>query len=272
MIRAIDHLVLAVEDPATAADSLEEALGLRATDGGRHDALGTFNRLVWLGDSYLELIGVFDADLAARSWIGRPVLQALERGGGLATWAVAVDDLDGHLDWLGDDAHVTGPVAGERLRPDGRVVRWRLALPADLSPRQPFLIDHDESAAEWTPDERRVRADATHPVGGRVRLGSLELSDPRPAAVAGRVRALLATTVEPDGRRAVKVRLGEQVVRFAAPAEGTVSANVVELVTDAHLPRRRTARIGDCEIRLRGAPRTASPNDGTNPEEADRSV
>src|SRR4029453_7141182 len=101
------------------------------TGGGRHDGMGTFNRLVWLGDSYLELIGVFDRGLASRSWIGPPVLDALERadGGGLATWAVAVDDLDVALRWLPPDAGFVGPVDGERRREGDPVVRWRLAHP-----------------------------------------------------------------------------------------------------------------------------------------------
>lgn len=252
MTDGIDHLVLAVEDPDAAAALLEGALGLRATGGGRHDALGTFNRLVWLGDSYLELIGVFDRTLAAGSWIGRPVLRALERGGGLATWAVAVDELDRHLAWLPAEVDLSAPIDGERRWPDGRVVRWRLAHPADPSASQPFLIEHDETAAEWTADERRARASNTHPVGGRVRLASLEVADPNPAGAAAKVCASLATTAEPDGRRAVKVRIGAQAVRFVGRSNDDGVGVIVELITDASL-RRRSMRIGDSELRLRGA-------------------
>ncbi|HEX5013570.1 MAG TPA: VOC family protein, partial [Candidatus Limnocylindrales bacterium] len=104
MLLGIDHIVLAVEDPDATAAALEAEVGLVAGGGGRHDALGTFNRLVWLGDSYLELIGVFDVAVAARGWLGPAVLATIERGGGLATWAVAVDDLDRQLTWLPPDA------------------------------------------------------------------------------------------------------------------------------------------------------------------------
>ena len=69
MFLGIDHLVIAVTDPDHATAQLERVLGLAATNGGRHDALGTFNRLVWLGDTYVELIGVFDRALAERSWM-----------------------------------------------------------------------------------------------------------------------------------------------------------------------------------------------------------
>ena len=56
------------------------------------------------------------------------------------------------------------------MRPDGRVVRWRLSAGPRLDPdRPPFLIEHDTTAAEWTPDERAARA------AGPARLTVLEL-------------------------------------------------------------------------------------------------
>jgi glyoxalase-like protein len=171
MLLGIDHLVIAVVDPDAAAAELASALGLEAGGGGRHDRLGTYNRLVWLGDSYLELIGVFDPALAGDSWVGAPTVRALEAGGGLATWAVATDAIDAdvaHLRELGSD--LDDPIAGERIRPDGLAVRWRLAAPHDLGPDlPPFLIEHDPAGAEWTPADRDERAT------GRGRLDRLEL-------------------------------------------------------------------------------------------------
>jgi Glyoxalase-like domain len=172
MLLGIDHLVIAVVDPDAAAAELEARLGLAAGGGGRHDALGTFNRLVWLGDTYLELIGVFDPTLAAGSWVGAPTLRALERGGGVATVALATDDIEADTASLrsrGSD--LAAPMAGERTRPDGRVVRWRLAVPPTLGPdRPPFLIEHDAASAEWTADDRNERAN------GPARLRVLELA------------------------------------------------------------------------------------------------
>src|SRR5262245_20187014 len=170
MLLGIDHLVIAVADPDAAADELTTALGVAAGGGGRHDRLGTFNRLVWLGDSYLELIGVFDVDLARESWIGAPTVRALEAGGGLATWAIATDAIDADVARLREQGSDLGDiVAGERTRPDGRVVRWRLAAPPTLDPdRPPFLIEHDPTGAEWTEADRADRA------GGPARLARLE--------------------------------------------------------------------------------------------------
>ena len=177
MLTGIDHLVIAVVDPDRAAAELEATLGLRATGGGRHEKLGTFNRLIWLGDSDVELAGVFDADQAAESWLGRPVLAALGRGGGLAAFALSSDALQADVEQLrAAGSRMDEPMAGERQRPDGRIVRWQLALPPELGPdRPPFLIEHDPSSAEWTPEDRSARAAETHPIGVPVRLVTLEI-------------------------------------------------------------------------------------------------
>ncbi|HEY3165188.1 MAG TPA: VOC family protein [Candidatus Limnocylindrales bacterium] len=249
MLIGIDHVVIATDDPDETAASLEQKLGLAATGGGRHDAFGTMNRLVWLGDAFLELIGVFDAELASRSWLGRPVLDALERGGGLVTWAIAVDDLDDALRWAPPDGGLIGPAAGERRRPDGRIVRWRLARPDAVSPTAPFLIEHDLEAAEWSAAERQSRQDEQHPFGGRARLASLDVETPSPAGAAGRLRSLLAAAVEPAGRAGVRVRLGSQEARFVVPRQRP--GPIVDLVADVPL-RTTVTRIGDCEVRLRG--------------------
>jgi hypothetical protein len=171
MLLGIDHLVIAVADPDDAAEQLRDRLGLAPGGGGRHEGLGTFNRLVWLGDSYLELIGVDDRQLAAGSWVGVPTLRTLETGDGLATWAVATDAIEADTARLRDSgSDLADPTAGERLRPDGRIVRWRLASPPVLAfDGPPFLIEHDTSAAEWTPGERLERAH------GPARLELLEL-------------------------------------------------------------------------------------------------
>ena len=263
MLLGVDHVVLATADPDAAAGDLETRLGLAATGGGRHEALGTWNRLIWLGDAYLELVGVFDAALASETWLGRPVLATLERGGGLVTWAVAVDDLDETLRWAPPDAGLIGPLDGERRRPDERVVRWRLAHPRELSPTAPFLIEHDRAAAEWTDTDRAARADEQHPLGGRARLAGLEVVAASPAVAAGRLRSLLAAAVEPAGRAAVRVRFAAHEVRFVVSRPG--SPAVVDVVADVPL-RTRVARVGDCDIRVRGTPAAVGAPPQPNPD------
>src|SRR5574340_1706231 len=77
MFIGIDHVFVAVPDLDTAAEALEGRLGLQVGPGGRHEAWGTVNRLVWFGDSYLELVAVQDHERAAASWFGQAVLERL---------------------------------------------------------------------------------------------------------------------------------------------------------------------------------------------------
>jgi glyoxalase-like protein len=178
MLTAIDHVLIACVDPDAAAMDLEAAVGLRASAGGRHLAHGTFNRLVWLGDSYIELMGVFDPALAASSWWGQHALQVLAAGGGFMGVVIASDDLSSDVARLRVAGSVLGePEAGSRTRPDGQVVRWQIAHEPAPDPDLGllFLIEHDTSGAEWTPEERAARSATAHPVGGPVRLERVEV-------------------------------------------------------------------------------------------------
>ncbi len=200
MILGIDHLVIAVADLEAASEELSAGLGLEVVEGGRHLTLGTRNALCWLGDSYLELLAVTDPALAARSWIGAPALATLALGGGLATYALASDDLGGDIRRLRSaGSNVIGPLPGERLRPDGQAERWLLALLPELAPdRPPFLIEHLPGSPEWRPDARRHREEGGHR-GGRVRLRRLEIPVADPEAVAEAYRRELALQPEPRG-------------------------------------------------------------------------
>lgn len=218
MFLGIDHLVIAIDDPAAAVARLEAEAGLASASGGRHEALGTFNRLVWLGDTYLEFIGVFDRALAETSWVGRPTVRTLDDGGGLATWAVATDDLDADLSRLrARGSNLGDPLAGNRQRPDGAMVRWRLAAPTTLGPEEPpFLIEHDQTAAEWTPADRAARAAMSHPLGGPVTLQVLELAVDDPGVVSQRFARTVGLQFRPSlaGRGARDANVGAQIVRL----------------------------------------------------------
>ena len=254
MLLGIDHLVIAVADPDDAAARLEETLGLAATGGGRHDALGTFNRLVWLGDSYIELLGIFDRALAERSWIGAPALEALDRGGGLATWAIATDALSADLaarrvggSELGDQ------IDGQRRRADGALVRWRLAVPPRLGQAEPpFLIEHDGSAAEWTPADRAARRALAHPLGGPARLAVLELAIDDVSSTSLRFSRTVGLRFRPSlvGAGARDADIGGQTVRLR-PRGGGPGAAAVHLV--AAVPEERDVELLGCRWVVRPA-------------------
>lgn len=55
----LDHLVVAAADLNAGREHIEALLGVETEAGGRHDAMGTHNRLLRLGDDqYLEIIAV----------------------------------------------------------------------------------------------------------------------------------------------------------------------------------------------------------------------
>lgn len=222
-ILGVDHLVIAVRDPDAAAADLVHELGLVFTGGGRHATAGTWNRLAFLGDAYLELIGVEDRGrvLASPAFpVGRAALAMLDAGAeGLATWAVAVDDCAAEVSRLRLGGSSIGErVPGSRIRPDGEAARWVTAFPAALGPTEPpFLIEHEMAGAEWGLDAMAERRAFEHRGLGRVRLAGLTLAVSDPAAVVRRIEDVVGIRFGADtsvstahiGPHLVSLRLAE---------------------------------------------------------------
>jgi hypothetical protein len=98
----IDHVLYGTRDLDAAASMVGRELGLEAVPGGRHEGHGTHNRIVPLGNGYLELIAVADEDEAAGSPIGSALSGFLDdHEDGLFAWAIAVDDVQAVADRLG---------------------------------------------------------------------------------------------------------------------------------------------------------------------------
>jgi hypothetical protein len=238
----IDHLVIAVEDPDSAVAHLASALGCDAGGGGRHDSLGTHNRLIWLGDTYVELIGVFDRHVAAESWLGRPTLATLERGGGLATWAVATDEIVADVTTLRRAGSPIGLASvGERTRPDGRVVRWQLATPATLDVDRPFLIEHDTAGAEWTPAERAARRQTT----GRLRGISVHVADPGRSA--GAINETIGLEFDGSDSTRLAAIAGTHTIRVGPRSTGGDRATIDVAFVDR---RRQEFSLHGCRWRI----------------------
>jgi hypothetical protein len=143
----IDHVILVVTDLTTAARHLLDRHGLASVEGGRHVGHGTANRIVPLGDSYLELMGFVDATEAAASPMGRWALE--HHRGDLVPMAVCLrtDDIESAAAALGE-----APLPMHRVRTDGVRLSWRLAgIDGMLGPQSlPFFIQW-EGAAEDHP-------------------------------------------------------------------------------------------------------------------------
>jgi len=163
----LDHVLIAVTDLAAAARELEARYGLASIEGGRHPGWGTANRIVPLGESYLELVGVVDAAEAAQSAFGRWVAAAPAKPGGRPFgWVVRTDELDDVARRLGLTVE-----AGSRAAPSGQLVRWRSAgiEQAAAESLLPFFIEWGQG----TP--LPGRAAVTHPAGS-VAITRLELA------------------------------------------------------------------------------------------------
>jgi catechol 2,3-dioxygenase-like lactoylglutathione lyase family enzyme len=263
VIVGIDHLVVVVPDLDAATDLLRARLGIEAGGGGVHPGLGTANRLAWFGDSYLELLGIADPDVAAGSWLGRPAMRMLEeRDGGLVAFALASDDLASDVA-AAEAAGValTGSTPGSRVRSDGEVVRWTAAVPTDLAPIvTPFLIEHDGCAAEWRPADRVQRAAEVHPLGGSLRLASLALTVEDPGPVRDAYAAMLGRS--PDSATSGTARhdsktfdIGAQqlIVRSVVRSLDGAAGPLVEIVLTTPDGRAASADLFDCRFAvLRG--------------------
>ena len=136
----LDHVVYAVHDLDEAAVRFREEFGLDSTEGGRHERGGTANRIVPLGEQYVELVAVVDRSAAAETAFGRGVLERAAGGGGWFTIAAVADDLDAVASRLGLQVG-----SGSRVRPDGETVRWRMTGLDDprREPWMPFFLAWD---------------------------------------------------------------------------------------------------------------------------------
>ena len=140
----LDHVIYGTADLEVATRRIETELGLEVLGGGHHEGQGSHNKIVPLGDGYLELMAIDDPEEAATNPFGQVLLEvlAVER---LVGWAVQVDDIHAVAQRLGTplltvkrdtlEAHVTG--VEEALR----------------EPTLPFFIGGNRSGAR--PGEAR---------------------------------------------------------------------------------------------------------------------
>jgi hypothetical protein len=134
----LDHVLIAVADVDAAGREIESRHGLASVEGGRHPAWGTANRIVPLGDAYLELVAVVDAAKAVESAFGRWVASGVSSVMRPLGWAVRTSQLDDVARRLDLSVH-----AGSRSTPSGEQLRWRSAGldQAAAEPALPFFIE-----------------------------------------------------------------------------------------------------------------------------------
>src|SRR3954453_13539167 len=138
MVRAIDHIVIAVNDLTKASADYEKA-GFTVTPGGEHTGGATHNALISFADgAYFELITFREPDRPQEhKWWAR-----FPKGEGTVDFALLSESVDFEGDRLSQAGiEIDGPHDGGRERPDGQRIAWRnLGLKAAGAPL-PFLIE-----------------------------------------------------------------------------------------------------------------------------------
>ena len=89
----LDHVIVCLTDLDDAVAAFEGDHGVTSVPGGRHGGHGTANRLVPLGDDYVELVAVVDRGEAAHSLFGTWVAERSRRDGADGV-ALRTDDID----------------------------------------------------------------------------------------------------------------------------------------------------------------------------------
>ena len=192
----LDHLVYATPDLEATVVSLEQRLGVRASEGGRHPGRGTRNALMAIGArSYLEIVGPDPAQhpFDHSTWFGIDDLP----GPKLVTWAAKSSNLSDVVSAAERGGLKLGPItSGSRQRADGVTLTWQFTEPTFIQEDGilPFFIDWKSSshpAANAAAGAELHSFFAEHPEPERVRglLAALGLdlevrSAPKPGLVA----------------------------------------------------------------------------------------
>lgn len=168
MSLTLDHIAISAQSLEEGVVFVEAALGVSLAGGGQHPHMATHNRLLGLGDAYLEVIA---ADPAAPrpAWPRWFDLDSFTGPPRLTNWICRTDDLDTALAAAPKGTGM--PVALARGN-----YRWRMAVPTDG--RLPF-DNAFPALIQWEGD--------AHPAGALpdqgVRLMALELFHPKARAL-----------------------------------------------------------------------------------------
>jgi len=169
----IGQVILGTRDLDAAAATLA-ADGFTVLDGGVHPGLGTANRIVPLGNAYLEVLGVIDEAEARAQEYGRALLRETGAGDRLVRWSIRTEAIERDATRLG-----LTPEHRSRRRPDGSLLTWQAAgLDGALAePWLPFFM-------QWDPPADFPGSIAVaHPLGS-CSLAGVEISTPDPERLA----------------------------------------------------------------------------------------
>ncbi len=198
----LDHLAVACLTLDEGAAWVEAALGVPLAGGGQHTHMSTHNRLMNLGDLYLEVIAP-DPSAPRPAW---PRWFDMDHFAGpprLTNWVARCDDMDAEL-------ALSPPGSGLPVALSRNDFRWQMAIPANgklpFDGGFPALIRWHGTAhpADRLPDVsvRLTRFEIAHPQADALRAALAgRIADPRIIVVQGAQKAMQATFQTPAGPR-----------------------------------------------------------------------
>lgn len=199
----LDHLAVVARTLEEGCSYVEAVLGAELSAGGKHEDMGTHNRLLSLGpEEYLEVIAV-DPEAPKpkhRRWFNLDTYDGAPR---MMNWICRTDDLDAAL----EDAPAGSGRAMWLTRGD---MRWQMAVPEfgrlPFDDASPALIHWGDSAhpSGRLPDHgfRLLRLDIFHPRADELVDAFPALNRLHTASVRqGPEKRLIATIATPEGNR-----------------------------------------------------------------------
>lgn len=200
----LDHLAVSALTLTDGVEAVEAALGVSLAVGGQHAHMSTHNRLLGLGDIYLEVIAT-DPAATAPTWPRWFDLDHFTGTPRLTNWIASCDDLDAELAL--SPAGTGKPVALSRGD-----LHWRMAVPADgrlpydgcfpaliswQGPRHPAALLPDVGV-------RLANLEIAHPEAVTLAKAlATRISDPRISFVYGPQKSMRATFFTPSGKRSL---------------------------------------------------------------------
>lgn len=195
-----DHIAVSALTLAEGVAAVEAALGLSLAGGGQHPHMATHNRLLGLGDLYLEVIAT-DPSAAKPAWPRWFDLDHFSGPPRLTNWVARTDNLDASLG-------LAPPGTGVPVSLSRGQYAWKMAVPANgklpFDGAHPALIQwappHHPTQALPESHARLTRLEIAHPDAAALRA-AINLTDPRIHITQGPAKALRATIATPHGPR-----------------------------------------------------------------------
>jgi Glyoxalase-like domain len=150
---ALDHIVIAGRNAEEDSVAYNRQFAIKAVKGGEHGNWGTYNYLAYFSnEAYMEWLGIRDYDKAKTS--DNPLIQHLvymvdNEQHGPFQFALRTNQMDDYIQHFNDNQiPYAGPFYGERKKPDGTMLSWRMLFPSyDIEQTMlPFLIEWNGSA------------------------------------------------------------------------------------------------------------------------------